>query len=300
MLNIFQNTKKKADKLFAQAQKFHDEGSDEKAIEYYKKVIHLNSECSFCHYNIGLIYKYRNDWENSFEFNHSAYELKPEDESTLWNLGIAATALRDWETARKMWRECGFEIGEGSGPIEADFGYTPIRLNPEDQAEVVWAIRIDPVRAKITSVPLPESGHCAGDIVLHDGAAVGYRMYEETEYPVFNELELFEKSALSTYKINIQISEQADADVLQKMLSENELLSEDWTTDYRVLCKACSEGRPHEAHDQEGEQEWTPEHEIAVAAHSLKEVEEIANKWANGISRNIINIECAFSRGQAH
>lgn len=300
MINISRNPKKKADKLFARAQALHDEGSEEKAIECYKRVIQLDPDNSSCHYNIGLIYKYRKDWGMSFEFNRKACELNPEDESTLWNLGIAATAMRDWTTARDMWRRCGFEIGEGEGPIAANFGYTPIRLNPDDQAEVVWALRIDPVRARITSVPLPESGHCTGDIVLHDGAAVGYRLYEELEYPVFNELELFEKSALSTYKIDVRVSEQEDIEALEEMLSDKDMLSEDWTTDYRLLCKACSEGRPHDEHDHDVEPEWTPEHEIAVAARSLKEIEAIANRWANGVSRRIINIECAFSRNQAH
>jgi hypothetical protein len=64
-----------------------------------------------------LIYKYRGAWAKSFEFNNQAREFQPEDEATLWNLGIAATALKDWATAREVWRTLNVKIDDGEGPI---------------------------------------------------------------------------------------------------------------------------------------------------------------------------------------
>ena len=62
------------------------------------------------------------------------------------------------------WRRLGLDIEEGDAPIEDNFGITPVRLNPDDRGEVVWARRIDPVRARIENVPYPESGFRRGDV----------------------------------------------------------------------------------------------------------------------------------------
>jgi hypothetical protein len=97
-------------------------------------------------------------------------------------------------------------IGEGEGPIEANFGSTPVRLNPDAGAEVVWAQRICPVRARINNVPWPESGFRHGDVVLHDGAAVGYRLSDGQEKPVFNAFELFERSPFATFGSAVKAS----------------------------------------------------------------------------------------------
>ena len=134
-------------------------------------------------YNIGLIHKYRGEWDESLLFNQRSVELDPTDESANWNLAIAATALRDWQTARAVWKRLKISLGDGEGPIEADFGQAPVRLNPDTNAEVVWARRIDPVRAKIENIPYPDSGFRFGDVVLHDGAAVGTREAGGREYP---------------------------------------------------------------------------------------------------------------------
>jgi hypothetical protein len=72
-----------------------------------------------------------------------------------WNLGIAATALGDWATARRAWTAFGVTLpaGPADQPIDGDFGITPIRLNPDPRfaepeftiggvryrTEVVWA-----------------------------------------------------------------------------------------------------------------------------------------------------------------
>ena len=70
-------------------------GNEDGAIENYNKALALNPARGDTLYNLGLIYKYRGEWEKSFDFNQQAREFQSEDEATLWNLAIAATALRD-------------------------------------------------------------------------------------------------------------------------------------------------------------------------------------------------------------
>lgn len=105
-----------------------------------------------------------------------------------WNLGIAATALGDWASARRAWTAYGITgIGDGVEEIDVDFGMAPIRLNPDraslalevqpayGNTEVVWCWRRSPAHAVIASVPLPESGHRFRDVLLHDGEPKGTR-----------------------------------------------------------------------------------------------------------------------------
>ncbi|MGR8933819.1 MAG: tetratricopeptide repeat protein [Gammaproteobacteria bacterium] len=191
-MTVIDFNKARASKLHETALRLDEQGCLDDAIRKYQEAIACDPLKVESHYNLGLLYKYAGEWQKSFDCNKTANTLDPNDAAARWNLAIAATALRNWDTARKAWQENGLAF-PGSGPIEADFGITPVRLHPCQQAEVVWARRIDPVRARIESIPLPESGFRYADVVLHDGAAVGYRKIENHQYPVFNVLELFEQ-----------------------------------------------------------------------------------------------------------
>jgi len=120
-------------------------------------------------FDLGLYYKWVRNWEASRDCNLRALELVeamglPSDNPgggppEAWNLGIAATALGDWATARRAWSAYGIELGgEPDEPILMNFGLAPIRVNPEPRfaepellidgrpfkTEVVWAERLCP------------------------------------------------------------------------------------------------------------------------------------------------------------
>jgi hypothetical protein len=46
-----------------------------------------------------------------------------------------------------------------------------------------------------------------------------------------------------------------------------------------MLCKACSEGRPHDLHDRDGSSEWQPDRHIAFAAQ-LAQVRSLLDDWS--------------------
>jgi hypothetical protein len=278
-VKLFNLNKKKAQKFHEQGQALSDDGKDMEAIRAYLKAIELDSSKSESFYNIGLIYKYQSEWDKSLEYNSKAYELDPEDESARWNLAIAATALRKWEIARRAWLDNGIELAGESGPIDMSFGMTPIRLNPHDSAEVVWATRIDPVRAKIDSIPYKESGFKYGDIVLHDGAAVGYRNVGEREYPVFNVLEIFESSNFSTVVAKVKVASDQDIEKLEAIFSETQHEFEDWTKNIRTICRQCSEGKPHESHDEELSGVWAHERTLGIAVDKNSSIADLFKSW---------------------
>ena len=232
-------------------------------------------------FNLGLLYKRRRDWSNSARCSLRAAELNPvREQPAWWNLGIAATALRDWDTARRAWQNYGIPIPEGSGPVEADFGYCPVRVSPEGEAEVVWCRRIDPARAVIDSVPFPESGRRYGDIVLHDGAPNGERTAYGRVYPVFDELELWESSEVPTTVAELTCPVESDAAAIRERFEKVGLAAEDWTANVRLLCKACSEGRVHQQHDHDGGTGWRTKQKFGFAAEPNL-VAELLDAWMN-------------------
>ena len=93
-----------------------------------------------------------------------------------------------------------------------ELGPVPIRLAERGGGEVVWSKRIDPARAVLANVPLPTSGHRCGDVVLHDGAANGYRLLRGKEVPVFDALACLQPSIFSTFIAEVQ----ADATALRE------------------------------------------------------------------------------------
>jgi tetratricopeptide (TPR) repeat protein len=273
--------KEKAEQLHQEAMALDDAGNTNLALKKYLEALQLDFSRPTTHYNIGLIYKYRKQWPESFRYNKRAAELEPNDEAANWNLAIAATALRDWKTARAVWHHLGMPITESSDPIEADFGITPVRLNPEDDGEVVWGRRVDPVRVRILNIPFSKSGFRHGDIVLHDGAPVGYREYEGREYSVFNVLELFEPSAYCTYEAELSVAQPEDIEALCAICDELAVACEDWTTSVRTICRQCSEGHPHQHHDSDLEELREDRHSVGLASSDKAIVQQALEQWQN-------------------
>jgi len=228
-----------------------DAGDWDAALAFYQQAIDLFPVYSPVLYNMGLIYKWRRQWADCLDANERAARRLPEDhgDPALWNLGIAATALHRWDVAREAWRRYGVSIPDGEGELELDFGPTPIRLNPDGNAEVVWGTRIDPARVVIRNVPTPESGHHWGDIVLHDGEPKGERTIAGRVCSVFDEIELWKPSGIPTLSVEVTAADAEDSRALEDAFAEAGLAAEDWTKELRFLCKACSEGTAPEGHE---------------------------------------------------
>ena len=247
--------------------KLSDQGDDVGAEAAYREAITLDPNFESGWFNLGLVYKRRHDWAETLRCNLRAAELNPRREQPAWwNLGIAATALRDWSIARKAWTGYGIDIPPGEGPIEANFGHTPVRIGIPEPLEVVWCRRIDPARAEILNIPTPESGHRYGDIVLHDGEPKGQRESNGQLFSVFDELERWQPSDVPTVVVSLTCRSDADALAATSMAQEADLICEDWTASIQWLCKACSVGRSHSHHDHEGDPKWHAQHLFGFAS----------------------------------
>jgi hypothetical protein len=254
-----------------------ERGEIDRAISLYRRAIAWDRTWGAPWYNLGLIYKDRHDWKTSLKCNQEAVRRTSNNQAAWWNLGIAATALSDWAEARRAWSAYGIELPEGTGEIVEDFGYTPIRIDPKGDGEVVWTDRIDPARAIIRSVPLPESGHRFGDLLLHDGEPKGYRLLGGKEVPVFDELEVLSRSSHGTYEATVAIESIKDITALEAVFGEKGFAAEDWSS-IRYVCQQCSEGRPHDSHDHEKLQ-TTGQRRIGIAAASEEAAFQALLAW---------------------
>lgn len=200
-------------------------------------------------FDLALAHKFRRDWPAARDAGLAAAErgVEPEGDPTWWNLGIAATALREWALARRAWRGYGIELDAEGGPVEQDFGLTPLRIDGRQSPEVVWAQRLCPARARVVSVPLPSSGRHWGEVVLHDGVPNGTREWNGSTHPVFDEIELFEPSDTPTYSVKLDASGD-DVDALTDWFVHAGWGVED-LGDVRLLCASCSEGHVDASHD---------------------------------------------------
>ena len=196
------------------------------------------------HYMRGLAHKYMLDWPTSLQHNLRAIELMDEmGEAEHWNAAIAATGLGDWARARALWRACGISVPDGEGPIVSDYGVAVVRLNPWHGGETVWMRRIDPVRARLLNVPLPESGHRFNDIVLHDGASTGHRWDGERKVPVFNALQRLEASDFATHVAFVSCESAEDLRALLDASDPGLGYIEDWTHSIRTYCMRSATAR---------------------------------------------------------
>lgn len=290
--------KAEASRQLDEGMRLHDAGQCDEALAAYAQAARLRPDWSVPWYNAGLVHKYRGSWQASLDANLRAHRLDPQNEAAIWNLGIAATAVGDWDRARRAWRDYGIQLPEGSGPIDYFIGLTPIRVSVDEAPEVVWADRIDPARAVLRSVPLPDTGRRWGDLVLHDGAPVGYRMLRGKEKSVFNELAVLEPSAFSTFEVHVGGVSEQQVDEFITRADAPDASVENWTTSLHVLCKACSEGRPHDAHDHghgpAANQEGGPVR-LGIAARSASRVDSMLQAWRTAVpSLEVVDQRCVL------
>jgi len=266
--------KRKSEKLHDEAEELYQSGGDEdKIISMYLQALQLNEKRAATHYNLGLVYKYRGEWDKSLSYNKRAHELNPMDESAIWNWGIAATALENWNEARIAWKKYGINIIDGNGEVIVDYGLNPVRLyNDNEDGEVVWGNRIDPARIQIENIPLPKSGYRYQDIVLNDGAPNGYRISDGNEYPVFDMLELLSRSDFNTFTMKLRLNNAENIEDITEKAEKKDIKIEDWTTHIQDICTECSEGTVDQ--DKVSAVADLLERDVGIAAIDEREVKE--------------------------
>jgi hypothetical protein len=193
-------------------------------------------------FDAALAHKFRRDWPRAYELGKkaTARARRGQEDPAFWNLGIAATIMRDWTTARDAWDGYGVTLPDGDGEIVEDFGMTAVRIGTPNGQEVLWAQRLCPARARVLSVPF-DPARRYGEVIVHDGAPNGERVVDGRRYPVFDELVCFEESDLATLSVTVTAAEPDDVDALLSAFQDRDLGAEVLGSGV-MLCKCCSEG----------------------------------------------------------
>jgi hypothetical protein len=231
-------------------------------------------------YDAALAQKFLRNWPEAYRLGLFAAAVAPRgrQDPAFWNLGIAATILRDWVSARDAWEGFGITLPPGDGPIEGNFGRACVRLHGDNGSEVVWVQRLCPTRARVVNVPFDTSRRY-GEIVVHDGEPKGDRVVGERTYRVFDELILFEPSDLPTLTVTVTAAEPADLDALADLLDAHGFGFEPLRNG-EILCKCCSEATL----DQQ-RVELSGEQRCLVAAPPDK-AREVLDAWRTPITRS--------------
>lgn len=266
--------------LFRRGLAFAELGRYTEAERAYRASLDIAPTRSATWYNLGLVHKARLEWEEALLCNQQAVKILPSDTEAWWNLAMAATALREWETAREGWQRYGLRVPDGEGPPDWLNQWACVRLNPRRSAEVVWVRRMDPVRSTIQNVPLPESGHRWGDIVLHEGTQSDERIMDGIAYPVFDELQRWQPSAWPTLHAEVVAPTPDDMEALTKVMDATGFAAEDWTRGVRRLLVQAP-GEPPVVFDGGTSDLWSPVRAIGIAA-PLDAALPVISRWANG------------------
>jgi hypothetical protein len=227
-------------------------------------------------FDAALASKLLRDWPRAYELGKlAATRAAPgAEDPAFWNLGIAATALGDWVTARESWAAFGIRLPPGHGEINENLGITPIRLNPDGAGEVVWARRLCPARARVLSVPTTGSGRRYGEIVLHDGEPKGEREVDGRRYPVFDEIALWHPSELPTLTVDVAAARPVDMIALIAIFEEWEFGAEPWSG-VRMAGGSSHEPRQAADHRASGRQR------VGLAAPPRR-AHELLDTWRAG------------------
>ena len=81
-----------------------------------------------------------------------------------------------------------------------------------------------------------------------------------------------------------------DLEILEKLFSTTPHYFEDWSSNVQILCKQCSEGKPHEHHDAELKDEWNPKRTLGIATLNNESVSEIFDVWQKKSKGQLLEI----------
>lgn len=266
--------------LYDRAWRTYESGSHGDAVQLLRRAVELTPSSAWW-FDLGLMHKWQRDWVLSLQANLEALRLDPTNTPASWNGGIAATALSEWDTARRLWRHYGVTLPVGEGEPVVPIGRTPVRVDPGGNPEVVWCTRLDPARARIDNIPTPDVDRRWGDVVLHDGEPKGERFDGEGWTPVFDEISVWRRSTTPRLKVTARAPGPAHLDALEQAAHEAGWAAQDWTGGVRALCRECSEGRPDPAHDHPPMDDSGAERELGLACPP-EAAAPLLDSWAAG------------------
>ena len=258
--------------LYNQALLYQEQEDVYNAIKLFKRLTKLAPQWPQPFIQLSTIYKYRKEWKPALHYTKKVVALDPSFRTGWWNMGIAATALKKWRIAKRVWTKFGLspEISPHPNPIG-------IKLEYNKHFEILWAKAINPAKAIINSIPHPASDRRFRDVVLYDESPSGYNVVRNKKHLVFDELGLLKRSRFKTFSALVYACDQKSLHLLEQLCIASKLGFENWSNTSRNLSKS----KYLEFYGQDVLPQETGEATcIAIAAHKEEEVKQALHSWS--------------------
>lgn len=255
--------------LFEQAERYDARGDVYHAVKLYKHLIKLAPDWHPPYAKLSELYKLRQDWKAALHYSKKAISLNVQDQTSWWNVGIAATALKKPRLAQRVWQKFGAQ--------RYDYQPVCVRIAWGNQIEIVALRPIDPARGIIVNIPHPASERRYQDVLLFDREVLGYNILQKKKIPIYPSLGVFKRSTFHTFSCQLQEVENQDIKLLEQLCYEANLGFENWSnlTQVQNLSKKMPEyyGADFTKPSQSGDLL------IAIAAQHQRQVEEVLKSW---------------------
>jgi hypothetical protein len=250
------------DAALAMALRITGADDDAEALMRMRRAVELKPEDGELWYKLGLLHKWRGRWREGVEANERALALGNDTDAVRWNLTICATGAGDGALALQMARSFGAKVqlgadglptglfdpvqvrvstlGEGGGPqchvIGADVNF-----------ENLWIDRKSLCHGVIMNATYNDLVVDYGDVVLFDGAPVGYRNSGERRVPRFPLLQRLREGDYHRFWF---IAQQPASEAVQQLSDPDEA----WTfyvhsEQVHWICRRCATNEPDVPHE---------------------------------------------------
>ena len=268
-----------AEQVFREAEAYQRKGDVYTAVKLFKKAIRLAPGWARPYVQLGSLYKDRADWKTCLHYTNKGLLIDGEEKQAWTNLGLAATALKKWKTARQAWNRLGYEFKETDQSTDFDLGTVALYLNPRTRPEVVWAHRLDPARATVQSIPQPGSGHRYHDTVLFDPASEGTQVVGARRWPAYRALQVLKTSPFKTFSVEIVEASLPQMDVLAQLCGQEGMGFDNWSATTHLYLPPTFRENP-EFHVHPLPREATAQNAlIGLAAKSQRSLQRVLRNW---------------------
>ena len=265
--------------LYHEALRYEAERDVYTAVKLYKTAARYAPDWAEPPFRLGRLYARRAEWKPSYHYSRLATQLDPRHEDSWQNLALAATALREWRTARLAWNKLGYSFRLEDRALNLDMGLVALQLPRAEGVEIVWARSLDPARAVLESVPQPGSDFRYGDVLLHDREPCGYRVVRGGTIQVYEARDLLQRGRFKTYAAVLHTGNRQNVAILDRMCLDQQIGFDNWTGTVRQLSIDSYERLP-EYFGSDFLQRANPESfVIGLAAAEQSEIERTLENW---------------------
>lgn len=283
-----------AEQLYRQMVDYDRGGDVYNAVKVGRRLARLMPDWSAPFAYLGGIYKSRKEWKPVLHYCNKALDHNPLDDTVWNNLALAATALQEWDTARRAWNQLGFSFKDSEETLELDLGMVPARLNPKTKPEVIEARRIDPARAYIESIPQPSSERRYKDLILLDTQPQGSYFLNGKNLKVYEELQVLKSSSFKSFAVILHTSSLKDIGTLAALCLQKDLGFDNWSNAVRFLQPGLHQKISDYFEPSIFGNLQRDEFLVAIASRQPKEVVAVLKDWEVITLRSFSGLEQLF------